>query len=668
MALVFTGSLAKFHRELSHIPDLLAGTEHLESFRKTSQYRAWENSLLYISRELLMSKIKDDCGVLIEYKLPATSRRVDFIITGHDSAGTPGFVIIELKQWSEAKAVKDKPGVVVANTSGSHRGETNHPSYQAWSYRMFLDNMLDSVQKNHLHSVACACMHNYDYLGLRKDELAVDPNEELVAETPIFGKHDGQKLGSFVQKTVGGGNGEGIMQLLADGKVVPSKGLADAVCQMFDDVKSQAFTLIDEQKTAYETIMRAVRKDAKKQKRCVIISGGPGTGKSVVAVTALVNILREFVNDDVKRNVRFVAPTSSFRVAITTVLGSGGRTREEKRENKRLAQYLFSGSMKFFVPDAKDPKKNAFPNNQFHCLICDEAHRLHSYQNMYRGKNQIEDIIQAARVSVFFVDDNQSLRPADIGSVESIKQAAQKYKAEIEQVDLSAQFRCHGADGFLNWLAVVLGLSDAQSNAHATGWNRDEYDFEIVDKPEDVLKFVRQKNKEAKLRPIAGRTVIPGARLLAGYAWPWTKDDNEYGEVKDVDLGSIKLAWNNRHASYKWAIDDSEQVKEEVGCVHTSQGLEFDWVGVFIGNDLQYDPKKQCLKASLKNYFDKGGKNGLGKTKEEKEKNLLKYVCRCYRVLLSRGIRGARVYCCDKHLRDYLRRELKKAHDLGDEF
>ena len=298
MALVFTGSLAKFHRELSHIPDLLAGTEHLESFRKTSQYRAWENSLLYISRELLMSKIKDDCGVLIEYKLPATSRRVDFIITGHDSAGTPGFVIIELKQWSEAKAVKDKPGVVVANTSGSHRGETNHPSYQAWSYRMFLDNMLDSVQKNHLHSVACACMHNYDYLGLHKDELAVDPNEELVAETPIFGKHDGQKLGSFVQKTVGGGNGEGIMQLLADGKVVPSKGLADAVCQMFDDVKSQAFTLIDEQKTAYETIMRAVRKDVKKQKRCVIISGGPGTGKSVVAVTALVNILREFVNDD----------------------------------------------------------------------------------------------------------------------------------------------------------------------------------------------------------------------------------------------------------------------------------------------------------------------------------------------------------------------------------
>ena len=659
MALVYTGSLQKFHQDLSHIPDLLAGNEHIETFRKSSQYRAWYNSLTFLSRELLMSQIRDDCGVLIEYKLPATSRRVDFIVTGHDARGKPGFVIIELKQWSEALAVKDKPGIVIANVAGSHSGETNHPSYQAWSYRMFLDNMLDAVQKNHLHSQACAYMHNYDYHGLRKDNLSVKPNDKLVEQTPIFGKYDGSKLGQFVKDAVGGGDGEKIMQLLANGKVVPSKGLADALCQMFDDVKSEAFTLIDEQKTAYETVMRAVR-TTKRGKRCVIISGGPGTGKSVVAISALVNVLREFIGDDVRRNIRFVAPTSSFRTAMSTVLGKGGKSRQQRAENKRLADYLFCGSMGFFIPDEKNPKKNAFPNNQFHCLICDEAHRLHSYQNMYRGKNQIEDIIQAARVSVFFVDDNQSLRPSDIGSVASIQAAAQKYSAKIEQVDLSAQFRCHGAEGFINWLAVVLGLSDASSNAHANGWNQDEYDFDIVDTPQEVLKFVRQKNREAQASPVPGRTVIHGARLLAGYAWPWTKDDNKHGEVKDVDLGSVKLAWNNRSASYKWAIDDSDQVKEEVGCVHTSQGLEFDWVGVFIGKDLQYDPKNKQLKARIDNYFDKGGKNGLGKSKEERERNLLKYVCRCYRVLLSRGVRGARVYCCDKNLSEFLKKKFKE--------
>lgn len=661
MPLVFTGNLGKFHRELSHIPDLLAGEEHIETFRKSSQYRAWTNSLMYISRELLLSHIKEDCGVLIEYKLPATSRRVDFIVTGHNSEGKPGFVIIELKQWSDAQAIKDKPGIVIANVSGNYRGETNHPSYQAWSYRMFLDNMLDSVQKHHLHSEACACMHNYPYQGLHQDDLAVEPNEKLVEETPIFGKHDGQALGKFVRDTVGGGNGEKIMELLASGKVVPSKGLVDVISQMFDDVQSQAFTLIDEQKLAYETVMSAVR-NTKKGKRCVIISGGPGTGKSVVAVSALVNILREFLHDDVRRNVRFVAPTSSFRTSMTTVLGSAGKTRQERAENKRLAGYLFCGSMNFFTLDEKNPetKTNIFPNNHFHCLICDEAHRLHSYQNMYRGKNQIEDIIQAARVSVFFVDDNQSLRPSDIGSVDSIRVAAEKYSAEVEQVDLSAQFICRGAEGFINWLAVVLGLVDEKTNAHASGWNQNEYDFDIVDTPQEVLQFVREKNREAALQPIPGRTIIPGARLLAGYAWPWTINDNKHGEVKDVDLGSIKLAWNNRSASYKWAIDDSDQVKEEVGCVHTSQGLEFDWVGVFIGNDLQYDPDKHELKASIDNYFDTGGKKGLGKTKEERERNLLKYVCRCYRVLLSRGVRGARVYCCDPALQDYLRDRLRK--------
>ena len=210
-----------------------------------------------------------------------------------------------------------------------------------------------------------------------------------------------------------------------------------------------------------------------------------------------------------------------------------------------------------------------------------------------------------------------------------------------------------------------MGLDDADSNAHSSGWNRNEYDFDIVDTPEEVLQFVREKNREIKSEPTEGRTVIAGARLLAGYAWPWTKDNNNYGEVKDVDLGSVKLAWNNRHVGSEWAVNKSEQVKEEVGCVHTSQGLEFDWVGVFIGNDLKYDPRKEELYACIDNYYDKGGKNGLGKTKAEREKNLLKYVCRCYRVLLSRGIRGARVFCCNPELRDYLREKLKEAQNNG---
>lgn len=658
MTIVYRNSLDHFYRNSPAIPDLLMGIERSDVPQNSAQYRAWSNSLQFMQSMLMMANLPRDCGVLIEYRLPSTSRRVDFIITGHDVHGSANFVIIELKQWSTAKAVSGKSGIVIANVAGHRVKETNHPCYQAWSYKVFLENMLDTVSKNHLHAFACAYLHNYKYKGLDTDPLSAEPNRELVESAPLFGRNDRDKLGSFISQHVGRGDGNLIMELLASGQVVPSKRLVDAIGIMFDENKTQAFTLIDEQKNAYETAMRAVRETPLSQKRCVIITGGPGTGKSVVAMTLLVDILRKFRENDKRRNVRFVSPTSSFRQAMISMLVGSNQDKKERKRRKDLAQNLFCGSMNFNKVAVDTP---------YHCLICDEAHRLHSHQYGYAGKNQIEDIIQAARVSIFFVDDNQALRPYDIGSVESIIQAAKKFNVPVEPpVALAAQFRCQGADGFLNWLAVVLGLAEAQSTGNAHGWDKTAFDFDIVDTPEEVVAFVNEKNRPARLlNPVAGRSVISGARLLAGYAWPWTKEGNDLGEVPDVDLGSVKLPWNNRKSSYEWAIDPATMLRNEVGCVHTSQGLEFDWVGVFIGKDLRYDPDKKMLFADIDNYYDKGGKNGLGKNKAERSKNLLKYVCRCYRVLLSRGVRGARIYCCDKNLAEYLKAELAKTRNLS---
>ena len=667
MTIVYQKTLAEFYEDQAAgiVADMLAGAGHESSSRGSAQYRAWENSLVFMESMLKGAKVSGDCGVLIEYRLPSTSRRVDFIVTGHDVKGDPNFVIIELKQWSWADVVREKPGIVVANVAGSRNEETNHPCYQAWSYKVFLENMLNTVEEHHLQAHACAYMHNYPYKGFEVDPLAADPNHELVRDTPLFGQYDRRELGDFVSQYVGRGDGEAIMELLADGKIVPGKGLVDAVSGMFDEVSPRSFTLIDEQKLAYETVMDAVRTTPVNDKHCVIIAGGPGTGKSVVAMSALVAILREFRNNEKRRNVRFVSPTSSFRIAMVEMLTSGCTNKKEKARRNALAKNLFCGSMGFFTPSPVDPKVNGFTENYYHCLLCDESHRLHSYQNMYRGTNQIEDIIQAACVSVFFVDDNQALRPNDIGSVASIEKAAQKYSAKISRVDLAAQFRCRGAEGFLNWLAVVLGLADADTAGNAQGWDKESFDFDVVDTPEEVIAFVNAKNKAADDEaPIAGQSIISGARLLAGYAWSWTKEENSHGEVADVDLGSVKLPWNNRASSYKWAVDPDTKERNEVGCVHTSQGLEFDWVGVFIGKDLRYDPEKKILYADLKKYFDTGGKNGLGKTPAERAKNLLPYVCRCYRVLLSRGVRGARVYCCDPNLAAYLKAELAKAQNL----
>lgn len=665
MTIVYSNTLDRFYEESPFIPDLLAGDGEYGRVRDNAQYRAWSNSLQFVQNMLMMADTPKSCGVLIEFRLPATSRRVDFIITGHDANGSANFVVIELKQWSQAEAVVDKPGVVLANVAGSRTEETSHPCYQAWSYKMFLENMIDTVSEYHLHAHACAYMHNYAYAGPNSDPLALAPNHELVQNTPLFGRHDRDALGAFIHQYVERGDGTHIMELISQGRVVPSRALVDMISSMFDEVRPSTFTLIDEQKIAYETILSTVRKTPLTQKHCVIISGGPGTGKSVVSMSALVAILREFHDDERRRNVRFVSPTSSFRQAMISMLSDSGDNKLEKRRRRALAKNLFCGSMSFFIPSPNNAKDNEFPNNHYHCLLCDEAHRLHSRQNMYRGSNQIEDIIQACSVSVFFVDDNQALRPYDIGSIESIRKAACRYDVPVTQINLSAQFRCQGSNGFLNWLGVVLGLQSRDA-ANAQGWDLNSFSFEIVDTPEEVVDFVDEKNRTSQMSAAtAGRNVISGARLLAGYAWPWTKEGNNHGEVPDVDLGSIRLPWNNRSSSYEWAIDSETKSRHEVGCVHTSQGLEFDWVGVFIGNDLRYDPESKKLFADIDNYHDVGGKNGLGKTKAQREQNLLTYVCRCYRVLLSRGIHGARVYCCDKNLANYLKEELSRARNLS---
>lgn len=667
MTIVYSNTLERFYEESPFIPDLLAGADHDCSVRDTAQYRAWSNSLQFVQNMLMMAHTPTSCGVLIEFRLPSTSRRVDFIITGHDKNGSANFVVIELKQWSQAQPVIDKPGIVQANVAGSRTEETSHPCYQAWSYKMFLENMLDTVSTHQLHAYACAYMHNYPYSGLQTDPLAAAPNQELVRSTPLFGRHDRQALGSFIQQYVECGDGAQIMQLITEGRVVPSRRLVESIGSMFDEARPNVFTLIDEQKLAYESILSAVRQTPLNQKRCLIISGGPGTGKSVVAMSALVAILREFKNDERRRNIRFVSPTSSFRQAMISMLSGSGSNKVEQRQRKTLAKNLFCGSMSFFIPSPDQSKCNVFPRNHYHCLLCDEAHRLHSHQNMYRGCNQIEDIIHACAVSVFFVDDNQALRPYDIGSVESIRKAALKYSVPVTQIDLAAQFRCQGAEGFMNWLGTVLGLLPSDSG-NAYGWDQTAFSFEIADTPEEVIAFVDQKNQCAQSRsPIAGHSIIAGARLLAGYAWPWSKDGNKHGEVLDVDLGSIRLPWNNRTSSYEWAIDPNTKERHEVGCVHTSQGLEFEWVGVFIGNDLRYDPKTHSLFADIDHYHDVGGKKGLGANHNQKMKSLLTYICRCYRVLLSRGVYGARVYCCDKNLADYLRQELAKAKHLSAE-
>jgi DUF2075 family protein len=265
---------------------------------------------------------------------------------------------------------------------------------------------------------------------------------------------------------------------------------------------------------------------------------------------------------------------------------------------------------------------------------------------MYKGKNQVDDVIRSSRVTILFVDDNQQIRPVDIGSTHEIRRLAKHYQADLIELKLSAQFRCAGAEGFLNWISDVLQI---EHTANFDGWDTTNFDFQIFETPHQVYEAIQVK-------------ALNGfkSRLLAGYAWNWTseKEGNSSGQVKDVTIEECDFAmpWNKRSSRELWAIQPDGL--NYVGCIHTSQGLEFDHVGVIIGNDLKYDPIQKFVYADASEYKDSTGKKGISKNPEEL-KRLIKNI---YRVLCSRGMKGCYIYCRNPELNRYFKQRFSQVN------
>jgi DUF2075 family protein/thymidine kinase len=564
-----------------------------------------------MERIVRKSGVADDCGILLEYTIPATSKRIDFIITGKNENGQDNFVIVELKQWQNAECTQ-KDGIVKTLLGGSIR-ETTHPSYQANAYKLFLKDFNEHINEEEVDAHSCAYLHNYP--ERIPEPLKASVYKELVEDTPLYLKDDYEKLEKFLRDHVGSGKGEAILYKIEKGRIRPSKKLIEHVSSMFEG--NSEYVLLDEQKVAYELACDIAT--TARFKSIVIISGGPGTGKSVISVNLLGGLLKKNLN------TVFVAPTSSFRTVVMSQLA--------RSHSKNRIAHLFKGSSGFLETAP----------NAFDVVVVDEAHRLKNkmaYQ--YKGENQIRDIVNAARVTIFFVDENQMIRPEDIGSVSEIKRIAQEFGANVYETELSAQFRCAGAEGYVNWLDDVLGIRET---ANFDGWDKGSFDFRIFDNPNDLYTAAKQKNDEG------GK-----ARLLAGYAWGWTGADegNANAEVCDVEVPELgfKLPWNSRQVGTTWAIDSSGV--EQVGCIHTSQGLEFDYVGVIIGDDLRYDLRFDKFIVDWNAYKDKKGKQGL---KNEPEK-LSKLVRNVYKVLMTRGMKGCYVYFTNKETEKYFKQRI----------
>lgn len=578
-----------------------------------SELPAYQNSLPAMERVVRRSGVAGDCGILIEYKIPLTNFRIDFVISGTDEEGNKNFVIVELKQWQTA-TVADGDGLVESFTGRANRIVT-HPSYQASRYKDFVTDFNEVVYSGSVKAYSCAYLHNYE----EKDpEPLLDSRYEKILKTsPVYFRDDQFKLEEFLKKYVKYGKGTEILYEINSGTIRPSKKLIDHVESMFDG--NQNYILLDQQKVAFETARSIANK---KEKSVIIIKGGPGTGKSVISVNLISSLLKDGLN------AIFVAPNSSFRDAIVKML-----TRNHPAQRIRN---IFKGSAGFY--DSQE--------NEFDVLVVDEAHRLKKRGAfMYQGHNQVDDVIKAAMTTIFFIDDDQIVRPDDIGSVSELKAIAEQHGAKVYELELEAQFRCSGAEGYINWLDDALQIKET---ANYDGWDKKSFDFKIFEDPNELREEIDKKSKDGHV-----------SRILAGYAWDWTAatGGNANAEISDVTVPEFDfmMPWNSRKVGTTWAIDDKGI--DQIGCIHTSQGLEFDYVGVIVGADLSINLSDSTFYTDINKYKDKTGKKGM----KEKPEELNKLVRNIYKVLMTRGMKGCYVYFIDKEVEKYFKERFAKA-------
>lgn len=605
---VINGSIAKRIEQQFY----LHGLPH----QNDSELMAWNNSLREMQKVLDHPSFHDSIQVAIEYHIPQTAKRIDFLIAGENDDSQENVVVVELKQWEEAGKTS-RHGIVTAFTGGMVRAVA-HPSYQAYSYAKTIENFNATVQDEAIGMWPCAYLHNYKKSKL--DELVNPLYADVIDLAPLYIKNEENKLRNFIKKFITKAPSRNLLYVIDNGRIRPSKALQDALGSMLKG--NEEFIMIDEQKVVYETILRLVEIGlAKDKKYTVIVQGGPGTGKSVVAIQLLVELVAHR-----GLNAQYVTKNAAPRNVYFEEL---------KREKYKLSyvKNLFKGSGSYYN----------CPPNTFDCLIADEAHRLNAKSGMYQnlGENQIKEIINASRVSVFFIDEDQIVTTKDIGSVEEIKKWAQVCGSEVfcdETTRLVSQFRCNGSDGYLAFIDDLLGI---RNTANFDGFDG-EYDIRIFDNPCEMREALRDKNR-----------INNKARMVAGYCYEWrTKNSNDLS-VFDIELEHDFRARWNFSTTQTWAIDADSF--DQVGCIHTSQGLEFDYVGVIIGRDLVYRNNRVVTDPSQRARSDKS----LTGLKSNPNPELADKIIRnTYKTLLTRGQKGCYIYCEDPDLMNYLQHRL----------
>ncbi|CAN5206618.1 DUF2075 domain-containing protein [soil metagenome] len=610
---LFRGSVARLRAQIEDgtlVPTVSEQCRHrLGRSAPPAEVRSWERSLQVLSADLGEAGL-DDVEVLVEHQLPLTSKRADVVLCGvHPRTRNPSYVAFELKQWSRADVLDGAPDVCVLEG----HAERLHPVEQVRRYCTHLADFVSALAETPqaLHGVAY--LHNatdHDVEGLWG-----------LAQSDWGRLFTGQRRGAFIehlQARLAPAAGAAAADSLLGSDVRPSKQLLALAA---DEVQErEQFVLLDEQQTAYALVMRAVERSYRLDtKEVIVVSGGPGSGKSVIALSLLGELARR------GRPALHATGSSAFTQTLRRVAG---------RRAPRVQQ-MFRYFNQFIDAD----------QNGIDVLICDEAHRIretsanrYTRADLRSGRPQVEELISAARVPVFLLDEHQVVRPGEIGTVDDIRAAARGFGLETRVIDLDGQFRCGGSRAYEQWVLRLLGLAAGGPVA----WDGDPaFHVAVAESPSPM---------EDRLRSML--TQGYGARLAAGYCWRWSDPVKGGGLLDDVQIGSWHRPWNNKKQTSHggapgtpfWASDDAGF--DQVGCVYTAQGFEYDWAGVIMGPDLVW--RTDRWEAHPEHSFDTAVKRGTADEFDRAVRNT-------YKVLLTRGMRGTLLYSTDTETQELLR-------------
>ncbi|HEY0935103.1 MAG TPA: DUF2075 domain-containing protein [Trebonia sp.] len=538
-----------------------------------SERRSWQNSLPVLANDLVEAGL-GDVEMLIEYQLPLTSKRADVVLAGVDRrAGGDAYVVVELKQWSHAELYEGNQRLVVVE--GMHR-ELEHPLLQVQGYCDYIADFAASLQGDDEAVRGVAYLHNANDLDVT-DLFDLATTER----TRLFTK---SRRGAF-------------LEYLQD-----------------------QFTP-DEQRLAYELVLHLVQKAQRSDsKEVVIVTGGPGSGKSVIALSVLGELNRQGYS------ALHATGSQAFTQTMRQVAGRGS-TRVKN---------LF----KYFNNFTKSKK------NDLDVLICDEAHRIRETSSnrftpaaQRTGRMQVDELIAAARVPVFLLDEHQVVRSGEIGTVDAIRSHASSLGLRTHHISLDAQFRCGGSEKYERWVLRLLGL---EAGKPETWTGDDHFQVTLAESPWELENVLRGKLAEGY-----------SARMSAGYCWPWSDPGPGDRLVNDVHIGDWARPWNvkgdrsvgSAPPSALWAT--KEGGFEQVGCIYTAQGFEYDWSGVIIGPDLTVQDGRTVTVRGA-------SKDPAFRKRSIPDEQYDQHVRNIYKVLLTRGMIGTVIYAVDPRIQEFI--------------